>query len=54
MDATKIGPEIPYRRKSDPRRTGSLIFDRERDDHVRDNEGGEEMKVWSGGHFKKN
>jgi hypothetical protein len=47
-----IGAEIPFRRSRFARLTGSLIFDRQRKEHVRENEEhAEEMRVWSKGHF---
>lgn len=55
MDATKIGPAMPFRRNPFARQTGSLIFDRQRDDVVRElEEHGAPMRIWSGGHFRKN
>lgn len=55
MDATKIGPSMPFRRSRFARFTGSLIFDRERDTVVREHgEDGAPMRIWSGGHFRKN
>lgn len=55
MDATKIGPAMPFRRNPFGRFTGSLIFDRQRDDMVREHEEkGTPMRIWSGGRFRKN
>jgi hypothetical protein len=47
-----IGAEIPFRRSRFARATGSLIFDRQREEHVREvRREGEPMRVWSGGRF---
>lgn len=47
-----IGAEIPFRRSRFARLTGSLIFDRQRTEHVRESrEQAEDMRVWSKGHF---
>lgn len=54
MKATKIGPSLPFRRNPFARLTGSLIFDRQRDDFVREHEDSAPMRIWSGGHFRKN
>ncbi|HKT84529.1 MAG TPA: hypothetical protein VJQ77_00425 [Novosphingobium sp.] len=55
MNASKIGPTIPFRRNRFGQFTGSLIFDRQRDEIVRKHaEKGDAMKIWSGGHFRKN
>lgn len=44
-----IGAEIPFRRSRFARATGSLIFDRQRDDRLRKARQNEEpMRVWSG------
>jgi hypothetical protein len=51
-----IGGEIPFRRSRLGRdATGSLIFDRERDDSVREqrNSRDQNMRVWSNGRFRK-
>jgi hypothetical protein len=54
MKATKIGPSLPFRRNPFARLTGSLIFDRQRDEVVREQEAkGVPMRIWSGGHFRK-
>lgn len=46
-----IGAEIPFRRsRRDRQSTGSLIFDRQREEHVREQEA---MRVWSNGHFRR-
>ena len=48
-----IGAEIPFRRsRRDRRATGSLIFDREREERLRRPEGEQDMRVWSNGHFR--
>jgi hypothetical protein len=54
MNARKIGLTIPFRRSRFARMTGSLIFDRERIDFVREHEDGLPMRIWSGGRFRKN
>jgi hypothetical protein len=46
-----IGAEIPFRRARFARATGSLIFDRQRDEHLRESARDEEMRVWSNGRF---
>ncbi|WP_404482233.1 hypothetical protein [Novosphingobium sp. BL-52-GroH] len=46
-----IGAEIPFRRSRFARATGSLIFDRQREEHVRESEKNADMRVWSNGHF---
>lgn len=44
-----IGAEIPFRRSRFARATGSLIFDRQRDDRLREaRQNTEPMRVWSG------
>jgi hypothetical protein len=51
-----IGGEIPFRRSRHERdATGSLIFDRERKEVVREHResDGDEMRVWSNGRFRK-
>lgn len=49
-----IGAEIPFRRRRFARGTGSLIFDRQRDEGLRESERQEQdMRVWSNGHFVK-
>lgn len=51
-----IGAEIPFRRSRRAQSaTGSLIFDREREDHARKHgeSKGEEMRIWVNGHFSK-
>lgn len=51
-----IGAEIPFRRsRRDRQATGSLILDRQRDEHVREQveSDEEQMRVWSNGHFRK-
>lgn len=46
-----IGAEIPFRRSGRGRQaTGSLIFDRRREEHLREQEG---MRIWSNGHFRR-
>jgi hypothetical protein len=54
--AMNIGAEIPFRRSRFARRTGSLIFDRQLDDRLRQsNEAGEApMLIWSNGRFRAN
>lgn len=51
-----IGAEIPFRRsRRQPDATGSLIFDRARDMHVRrheDSHGGD-LHIWMNGHFRR-
>jgi hypothetical protein len=50
------GAEIPFRRsRRGQDATGSLIFDRERDRHVREQEESQarDMRVWMNGHFRK-
>lgn len=50
-----IGTEIPFRRSRFARETGSLIFDRQRDEHVRDAQRHEEpMRVWRKDRFVSN
>jgi len=50
-----IGAEIPFRRSRFARETGSLIFDRQRDEHRREADKREEpMRVWSKGRFVAN
>ena len=51
-----IGAEIPFRRSRFARRTGSLIFDRQLEDRLRQsNEAGEApMLIWSNGRFRVN
>ncbi|KMS54836.1 hypothetical protein V474_17345 [Novosphingobium barchaimii LL02] len=47
-----IGAEIPFRRSRFARATGSLIFDRQREEHLRESEKNEEtMRVWTRGRF---
>lgn len=48
-----LGAEIPFRRsRRAPDATGSLILDRERDEHLREAKKEEpSMQVWSNGHF---
>lgn len=49
-----IGAEIPFRRRRrDKRATGSLIFDRERDERLRQGTDEEEMRIWQNGRFRK-
>lgn len=51
-----IGGEIPFRRsRRDSEATGSLIFDRERKQAVRDHRESkdDDMRVWSNGRFRK-
>lgn len=49
-----IGAQIPFRRsRRDRQATGSLIFDRQREAHLREHADSEEMRVWSNGHFSK-
>lgn len=46
------GAEIPFRRSRQRRTTGSLILDRQHDEHVREaRRTEEEMRIWSKGHF---
>lgn len=46
------GAEIPYRRSHFAQGTGSLIFDRQREDRQREARKAEEpMRVWTNGHF---
>lgn len=48
-----IGAEIPFRRRPGSRQaTGSLIFDRRREEYLREHHGAE-MRVWSNGRFCK-
>lgn len=55
MNARKIGPTIPFRRSRFARMTGSLIFDRQRDEFLREREEDDgSMRIWSGGHFRLN
>ncbi|WP_185928701.1 MULTISPECIES: hypothetical protein [Sphingomonadaceae] len=51
-----IGAEIPFRRSHFARRTGSLIFDRQREDRLRQSTEGEQapMRIWSNGRFRPN
>jgi hypothetical protein len=50
--ATMInGAEIPFRRRYHQRATGSLIFDRQRDEHVREARQDSAMRIWMKGHF---
>ncbi len=47
-----IGAEIPFRRSRFARATGSLIFDRQREEHVREAEKTrDDVRIWPGGHF---
>lgn len=46
-----IGAQIPFRRSRFARATGSLIFDRQRDEHVREAARAHDMRIWSNGHF---
>ncbi|MCJ2188774.1 hypothetical protein [Novosphingobium beihaiensis] len=51
-----IGAEIPFRRsRRGHDATGSLIFDRERENRVREEKESEgaAMRVWMNGHFCK-
>ncbi|SFG17977.1 hypothetical protein SAMN05518801_10981 [Novosphingobium sp. CF614] len=51
-----IGAEIPFRRTQRGRNaTGSLIFDRQREDRLREGRvsDDEEMRIWSNGRFRK-
>jgi hypothetical protein len=49
-----IGAEIPFRRSRFARKTGSLILDRQREEHVREGETNPEpMRVWTKGHFAR-
>ena len=49
-----IGAEIPFRRSRRGRdATGSLIFDRRREEHLRQQGDEAAMRVWSGGHFRE-
>ena len=49
-----IGAEIPFRRsRRGKQATGSLIFDRERDQHVRGGAKDDEMRIWKNGRFRK-
>lgn len=48
-----IGAEIPFRRnRRGQSATGSLIFDRQREAHVREHPEENGMRVWSNGHFR--
>ncbi|WP_260927221.1 hypothetical protein [Novosphingobium sp. 9] len=47
-----IGAEIPFRRKHFARETGSLLLDRQRQDHVREAEReANKTPVWTGTRF---
>lgn len=47
-----IGAEIPFRRSRFARATGSLIFDRQREEHRREAQAeGDRMRVWSKDRF---
>ncbi|MFC3213906.1 MULTISPECIES: hypothetical protein [Novosphingobium] len=47
-----IGAEIPFRRSRFARGTGSLILDRQREEHQRQTDHRENpMRVWSKGRF---
>lgn len=49
-----IGAEIPFRRSRRSREaTGSLILDRRRTEHLRQEGQAPAMRVWSGGHFRE-
>lgn len=49
-----IGTEIPFRRsRRDRHATGSLIFDREREERLRRPESEQDMRIWSNGRFRK-
>lgn len=51
-----VGAEIPFRRSRRERdATGSLIFDRERDEYQREHGDSkkDDMRVWTNGHFRK-
>ncbi|MEJ2409915.1 MAG: hypothetical protein P8Y58_09115 [Novosphingobium sp.] len=50
------GAEIPFRRsRRSHDATGSLIFDRERERHVREREESQDnaMRIWMNGHFRR-
>ena len=48
-----IGAEIPFRRNRVPHATGSLLFDRQRNDHVRDAQReADKTPVWTGTRFR--
>lgn len=48
-----IGAEIPFRRSSFYRKTGSLVFDREREQNAHENGKEPDFRVWNQGHFRK-
>lgn len=49
------GAEIPFRRSRFSRATGSLIFDRQHDEHLREaRQASDEMRIWQKGHFVRN
>ncbi|EIZ80825.1 hypothetical protein WSK_0507 [Novosphingobium sp. Rr 2-17] len=48
------GAEIPFRRSRHARATGSLIFDRQHEERLRETRDGgpsEPMRIWEKGHF---
>lgn len=48
-----IGAEIPFRRsRRDKGATGSLIFDRERDQQLRRSVHEADMRIWENGRFR--
>lgn len=47
-----IGAEIPFRRSAFARRTGSLVFDRERREHTHKTPPSHGMMIWSQGRFR--
>ncbi|MBT0666916.1 hypothetical protein HT136_00845 [Novosphingobium profundi] len=48
-----IGAELPFRRSSFSRKTGSLVFDRQRDDAAREDTETPDFRVWTQGRFRK-
>lgn len=52
---SNIGAEMPFRRSRFARRTGSLIFDRQKLEHVREHarELAGQMPVWRMGRFTR-
>ncbi|WP_162853548.1 hypothetical protein [Novosphingobium sp. BW1] len=48
-----IGAEMPFRRASFSRKTGSLILDREREDRARRDTEKSDFRIWMQGRFRK-
>ncbi len=48
-----IGAELPFRRSSFSRKTGSLVFDRERENAARPTQSDPDFRIWAQGRFRK-